>query len=362
MSYAPALPPTLEDEHGDTLRFPAAEPLEMAVTNRFLYRRREFITLLGGVAIAWPLAVDAQQPAMPVVGFLNHAPPNAALAAAFRKGLSETGFVEGQNVAIEFRWANNEFDRLPALAADLVSRHVAVIATPLSTPAALAAKAATTTIPIVFGIGTDPVQTGLVTSFNRPGGNITGIAGMSWELAAKRLGLLHELLPKATRFAVLVNPNSHETNEPFLKDVHAAAAAIRTQSDLLSATNNREIDTAFATVVGERADALLVAPETLFLSRRLQIVGLCLRHAVPALYPWREAVEIGGLMSYASSIADLNRQTGIYTGRVLKGETPAELPVMRATKIEFIINLQTAKTIGVDIPPTLLASADEVIE
>jgi putative tryptophan/tyrosine transport system substrate-binding protein len=280
--------------------------------------------------------------------------------AAFRKGLSEIGYVEGQNLAVEFRWANNQIDRLPELAADLVRRRVAVIATPSSTPAALAAKAATATIPIVFGVGTDPVQIGLVASFNRPGGNITGIGLMNFELVGKRLGLLHELLPRAARFAALYDPN--EGRDAFIKDVETSAATLGRQIEFLSASSSRDIDAVFAALTQKRVDGLLIAPQALFLDRRGQIVGLTLRHAVPAIFPWREAVEIGGLMSYATSLPDHYRQVGIYVGRVLKGEKPGDLPIMRASKFELVINLQTAKTIGLDVPATMLASADEVIE
>jgi putative ABC transport system substrate-binding protein len=323
-------------------------------------RRREFITLIGGAA-AWPLAARAQQAAIPVIGFFNHgAPePSAHLVAAFRKGLSESGYVDGQNVAIEYRWGHNDNNRLPELAADLVRRRVSVIA---STSASLAAKAATATIPIVFGIGGDPVQAGLVASFNRPGGNVTGVSVMNWELGAKRLGLLRELRPAAARFAVLVNPDIAVVVEPFVNDVQAAAAAIGREVDVLSARTVRDIDTAFMSLLQKRADALLVSPDQLFNNRRVQLVGLSLRHAVPAIYPWREAVEIGGLMSYGPSFPDQYRQVGIYAGRVLKGEKPGDLPVVRASKFELVINLQTAKTIGLDVPATLLASADEVIE
>jgi putative ABC transport system substrate-binding protein len=274
--------------------------------------------------------------------------------------LSEIGYVEGQNLAIEFRWANNQIDRLPELAADLVRRRVAVIATPLSTLAALAAKAATVTIPIVFGVGTDPVQIGLVASFNRPGGNITGFTLMNFELEGKRLGLLQELQPRGAHFAVLFDPR--EGREAFIKDVEKSAATIGKQVEVLNASSSRDIDVVFAALVQKPTDGLLIAPQALFLARRGQIVGLTLRHAVPAIFPWREAVEIGGLMSYASSLPDLCRQVGIYVGRVLKGEKPGDLPIMQASKFELVVNLQTAKTIGLDLPATMLASADEVIE
>jgi ABC-type uncharacterized transport system substrate-binding protein len=324
--------------------------------------RRNFITLLGGAA-AWPLAARAQQPALPVIGYLYAgAPePTAHLMAAFRKGLSDAGYVEGQNVAIEYRFAQNEFDRLPELAADIVRRRVAVITTPGSTPAALAAKAATMTIPIVFGIGADPVQAGLVASLNRPGGNVTGISSMNLELGAKRLGLIHELVPGAARFAVLVDPNSPAT-EPLIKDVQAAASAIGRQVEVLTASTNREIDTAFASLVPKRVDALVLTPGPLFNNRRVQLATLAVRHAMPTIYSSREFAEAGGLMSYGPSVMEEFRQVGIYTGRVLKGEKPADLPIIRATKFEFVINLQTARALGIAVPPTLLARADEVIE
>jgi len=311
----------------------------------------------------WPLAACAQQPAMPVVGYLyaGSPEPSAIQVAAFRKGLSETGYVEGRNVAIEFRWAHNEIDRLPELAADLVRRRVAVIVTPGSVTPALAAKAATTTIPIVFSSGADPVQSGLVASLNRPGGNVTGFSTMSNEIGAKRLGLLHELLPGAARFAVLVNPNS-PTAELQIKDAQAAASTIGRQVEILYAGTNSEIDTAFASLVQKRADALLVSSEGFFTNRRVQLVTLAARHAVPAIYHVREFAEAGGLMSYGPSQTDQWRQVGIYVGRILKGEKPADLPVMRPTKFEFIINLQTARLLGITVPPTLLAIADEVIE
>jgi putative tryptophan/tyrosine transport system substrate-binding protein len=325
-------------------------------------KRREFITLLGGAA-AWPLAARAQQTGMPVIGFLRPGSPepNAHLVAAFRKGLDETGYVEGRNVAIEYRWAHNFIDRLPELAAELVRLRVAVIATPGSTAAAAAAKSATTTIPIVFSAGGDPVQTGLVASLNRPGGNITGASSMSGELGAKRLGLLQELVPRAARFAVLVNPNNPLV-EAFVTDLRAAGAATGRQTEVLTASTSRDIETAFAMLVEKRADALLVGPDPLFVSSRMHVAMLAARHAVPAIYPFREDAESGGLMSYGPSNTDLVRQAGIYTGRVLKGEKPADMPILRAIKFELVINLKTAKTLGLDVPAALLARADEVIE
>jgi putative ABC transport system substrate-binding protein len=325
--------------------------------------RRKFLATLGGAAAAWPLAARAQQSSLPVIGLLVAGTPEAyaSLIAAFRKGLNETGFVEGQSVAIEYRWANNENNRLPELAADLVRRQVAVIVTPVST-AALAAKAATTTIPVVFSAGADPVQAGLVASLNRPGGNFTGVYFLAAALGAKRLGLLHELRPEAARFAVLVNPNNPVTAETMIKDVTAAAATIGRQIEIITAGSYREIDTAFAAVVQKRADALLVMPDPMFLTRRVQLATLATRHVLPAIYPGREFVEAGGLMSYGSNQTERFRQVGIYTGRILKGEKPADLPVMQATVFEFVINLQTARALGLEVPPTLLARADEVIE
>jgi putative ABC transport system substrate-binding protein len=326
-------------------------------------KRRNFIALIGGAAAAWPLAARAQQPAIPIVGYVHPDSPQtvAGLLAAFREGLSETGYVEGQNVAIEYRWAENDLSRIPELVADLVRRRVAVIATPGSSVAALAAKAATTTIPIVFSLGLDPVQLGLVASLSRPGGNITGVNSMSNELVAKRLGLLHELLPTATRFAVLVNPKN-PTTESLKKDVEAAAAAIGVQIDFFTASTGVDIDAAFASLMQWRADALLVHPDNLFINRRVQLVTLAARHAVPAIYALRPDAEAGGLMSYGTKLADAHRQAGVYTGRILKGAKPADLPVVQPTKFEFVVNLQTAKTIGLTVLPTLLARADEVIE
>jgi ABC-type uncharacterized transport system substrate-binding protein len=325
-------------------------------------KRRDFIALIGGAA-TWPLAAQAQQAAMPAVGFLGLGSPEAfaSLTAALRKGLSETGYIEGQNVAIEDRFAYNKLDRLPALAAELVDRRVAVIAAVGGTSPAVAAKAATSTIPIVFAFGGDPVQLGLVASLNRPGSNVTGVTTMGGEVAAKRLGLLHELRPKATLFAVLVDPHSPLT-EPTIRDLQAAAAAIGRQIEVLIAGTNRDIDMAFESLLQKRVDALVVAPEALFRDRRIQLLTLASRHAVPTIYPTRDYAEAGGLMSYGANFTDIVRQTGIYAGRVLKGEKPADMPVLQATKFEFLINLQTARALGIEIPPSLLALADEVIE
>ena len=325
-------------------------------------RRREFITLLSGAA-AWPVVADSQQ-AIPVIGFLHSA--SAATFAehipAFLKGLNEAGYVDGQNATVDYRWAEGHNETLPALAADLVRRRVAVIVTPISTPAALAAKAATSTIPIVFVIGADPVKIGLVASLNRLGGNATGINDIGVQLGAKRLALLHELLPNAVRFAVLVNPNNPGITEAYVSELQAAASAIGRQIEVVTASTNSGIDTAVATIVRMRADAFLISPEALFVTRRVQLLTLAARHALPALYHRREFTDAGGLMSYGSSLAEQFRQTGLYAGRILKGEKPAEMPVQLPTKFEFVINLQTAKTIGIDIPPALLARADEVIE
>jgi len=326
-------------------------------------KRREFIWLLGGAALAWPLGVRAQQSAIPVVGFLNAGSPEpyANQTAAFRQGLSETGYVEGRNVAIEYRWAEGGIDRLPTLAAELVRRQVAVIVTPGNAEAARAAKAATASIPIVFSTGADPVQAGLVASLNRPGGNVTGVTGMNGQLGPKRLGLLQDLLPGAGRFAVLVDPNS-ALRESLITDLRTAASSIGRQLDVLIASTDRDIDAAFATLVQERAEALLVSPGVGLLDRRGQILALAARHRVPVIYPTRVWTEAGGLMSYGSSFTDLFRQAGIYTGRVLKGEKPADLPILRSTKFEMVINLKTAKALGLEIPDKLLALADEVIE
>ena len=326
-------------------------------------KRREFITLVGGMVIAWPLAARAQQPAMPVIGFLHPGSPEAFAnpIAVFRKGLSETGYVDGQNVTIEYRWAHNDYDQLSGLAADLVRRRVAVIVTLIGMTSALAAKAATTTIPIVFSAGTDPVQAGLVTALNRPGGNVTGIVGLTAELGAKRLSLLHELLPGAARFAVLINPKTVGT-ETLIKDVQSAAATIGRQIEIFTASTNRDIDAAFPSLVQKRADALMVGADPMFVDRRVQLATWAARHMLPAVAVGREFAEAGILMSYGASNTDRYRQVGIYAGRILKGEKPADLPVMQSTRFELVINVQTAKVLGLDIPPTLLARADEVIE
>ena len=325
-------------------------------------RRRELIFTLGGAAAAWPLAVSAQRPAMPVIGFVNAGSSDAPLAAAFRKGLNEAGYFEGQNVTVEYHWLEGQFDRLPVLMADLVRRRVAVIATPAGNFAALAAKAATTAIPIVFGVSEDPVKLGLVASLARPGGNLTGINFFSTELEAKRLALLHELVPKAVRIAVLVNPANVPATESALRDIPDAARAIGLQIQVLKASTRSEIEAAFATLVRDRADALHVAGDVFFTSRRVQFATLAAHHRIPATYPSRQAVEAGGLMAYAADRVDMLRQVGAYTGQILKGAKPADLPVLQSTKFEFVINMQTARVLGLEVPPTLLARADEVIE
>jgi len=326
-------------------------------------KRREFISLLGGAAAAWPLAARAQQPAMPVVGFLHSASPepNANRVAGFRKGLGEAGYVEGQNVAIEFRWAAGQDDRLPDLVGDLIRRRVAVIATPGSTPASLAAKTATTTIPIVFAIGSDPVAMGLVASLNRPGGNVTGVSFQSVELMAKRLGMLRELAPGANRFVALVNPNTAYA-EAEVKDLQTSASALGLPIEILRAGTGREIDAAFANLVQNPGGALLVGPDAVFNNRRAQIVTLAARNALPAIYFAREFAEIGGLMSYGPNVVNAFRETGIYVGRVLKGEKPTDMPVEQPTKFELVVNLNSARALGIAIPNTLLSLADEVIE
>jgi putative ABC transport system substrate-binding protein len=327
-------------------------------------RRRELIRLLGAATAAWPLTAGAQQTAVPVVGVLDSISPDSVreYLAPFRQGLGEAGYVEGQNVAIEYRWAQGRYDRLAELASDLVRRQVNVIAVPSSTPASLAAKAATTTIPIIFSVGNDPVQLGLVASLGRPGGNATGINFFIAELAAKRLDLLHELVPGAARVAVLANPTDAIRTKSYVRDVEAAGRAIGMQIHVLHASSIGEIDAAFTTVVSERMDALFVVPDSFFANRRVQFATLAARHVIPASYGQRDYVEAGGLMSYGTSLADARRQVGFYTGRVLKGEKPAELPVLQPTRFELAINLTTAKALGLNVPPTLLGLADEVIE
>jgi putative tryptophan/tyrosine transport system substrate-binding protein len=324
--------------------------------------RREFITLLGGAAAAWPLAVRAQQ-ALPVIGFLHFASSdgNPDRLRAFREGLKEAGFAEGENVAIEYRWAENQVDRLPMLAADLVRRRVAVISA-ISIPAAFAAKAATVTLPIVFVATEDPVKLGLVASLARPQGNLTGINFFASELAAKRLELLLELVPGATRVAVLVEPGNSEGTASTLRDVEAAARGTRLQIQAFNTSSSSDIDAAFEGFVRERPDALLVANAPFFTDRRVQLALLAALHRLPAIYPWREFVEAGGLISYGASLRDAYRQVGVYTGRILKGAKPADLPVVQSTKFELVINHQTARILNLTVPPTLLATADEVIE
>jgi len=325
--------------------------------------RREFIFTLGGAAAAWPISARAQQPAMPVIGFLQPSSPETygPFVAAFRRGLTEACCTEGQNVAIEYRWAEGRYDRLPVLAAELVRRHVAVIVTPGSTPATLAAKAATSTIPIIFAVGSDPVEIGLVASFNHPGGNLTGIALLDTELAAKRLELLQELVPHALVLAVLVNPSS-PTARSEMRRLDSAAHLLGRQILFLNAGNEREIDTAFATMVQRQAGALLVLTDAFFISRRDQIAGLAARKAIPVMYPRREFLSAGGLISYGNNLLDALRQVGAYTGAVLKGAKPSDLPVLQPTKFELVINLKAANALGLEIPPQLLALADEVIE
>ena len=327
--------------------------------------RREFITLLGGAAAGWPRAARAQQPAMPIVAFVNPAerdgiPPR--YVAAFRKGLSDTGYVEGQNVAVEYHWLEGRYDRLPAMMADLIRRQVAVIATPGGSPTALAAKTATTMIPIVFGVAEDPVSIGLVANLARPGGNATGINFFLGELVAKRLGLLHDLVPQAARLAVLVNPANALTAEATLRGVPEAARTLGLQVQSLNASTASEIDAAFSIMVRDRADALFIAPDAFFASRRVQFATLAARDRIPTSCPNREMVEAGLLMSYGANVADMFHQVGIYTGSILKGTKPADLPVLQSTKFEFVINLQTARALGIEVPNSIQLLADEVIE
>jgi len=331
---------------------------------RFNYlRRREFITLVGGGAIAWPLAAPAQHQPMPVIGFLHSASPGplAHLVRAFRQGLNEAGYVEGKNVAIEYRWAEGQNDRLPAMAADLVRRQVTVIAAP-TLSAVLAAKAATTTIPVVFEVGDNPVELGLVTSLNRPSGNLTGVTSLNTQVGPKRLELLQELVPTASIIALLVNPTNPKLSEPLSRDLQAAARSLGLQLHVVHASTDRDIDIIFATLVQLRTDGLVIANDAFFVNQIDQLAALSVRHAVPTIFATREFAAAGGLASYGTSLTDLFRQVGVYTGRILKGEKPTDLPVQQATKIELIINLKTAKALGLTVPLTLLGRADEVIE
>jgi putative tryptophan/tyrosine transport system substrate-binding protein len=325
-------------------------------------KRRDFMTLIGGAAAAWPFAARAQQ-AVPVIGFLHPGSlgERIHLLTALREGLRARGYLEGQNVTIEYRWADDQFDRLPALVAELVRRRVSVIATPAGTVAALAAKSATTTIPIIFGSENDPLKAGLVASFNRPEGNATGVYFLSDGLAEKRLGLIRELLPRANLIGLLLNPNDPLT-DVITTEVQQAASTVGQRIEVLHASSSREIDAAFASLLQKRAGALVLGAGPLFFTRRVQLVTLATRHAVPAVYVSREFVQAGGLMSYGTNLAEMWRQVGDYVGRVLKGTNPTDLPVMQSTKLEFVINLQTARTFDLEIPPSLLARADEVIE
>jgi putative ABC transport system substrate-binding protein len=325
-------------------------------------RRREFIAGLG--AAAWPLAARAQGEVLPVIGYLGGASPNlfASRLRAFRQGLSETGYVEGRNVAIEYRWAEGHYDRIPELIADLVRRQVAVIATPGTTPAAEAAKSATTTIPIVFVTATDPVAAGLIGSLSRPGGNLTGVAALALELGPKQLQLLHEMVPTATSIALLVNPTGATVAETQTRDMQATAPTLGLKLHVLHASTARDFDTVFATLSQLRASGLVIGSENLFTSQSKQLAGLALRHAMPAIYFDREFAAAGGLMSYGAGITDMHRLAGVYTGRILKGEKPADLPVQQVVKVELAINLKTAKALGLTVPLPLLGRADEVFE
>jgi ABC-type uncharacterized transport system substrate-binding protein len=325
--------------------------------------RRAFIALVGGGA-AWSLGARAQQPAMPVVGFLGAGSPDTYVLylAAFRRGLGESGFVEGQNVAIEYRWAEGQYDRMAELATDLVRRQVAVIAVPGSPPGARAAKAATSTIPIVFSVGDDPVRAGLVASISRPEGNATGINFFTGEVVAKRLALLHELVPGVNRIAVFINPSDPSRAELLRGEVQVAARDIGLQVQILNPSTPSEIDAAFAAVVREQAAALLVGPDAFYNTRRVQLATMAAHHSIPTAFAVREYVDAGGLMSYGTSLADMYRQVGVYTGRILRGAKPAELPILQSVKFELVINLQTARMLRLEVPPSLLARADEVIE
>jgi putative tryptophan/tyrosine transport system substrate-binding protein len=324
-------------------------------------QRRHFITLLGGAAAAWPLGARAQQPRMPVIGFLYAGSPGLAPMAPFHQALAESGYVEGQNVTIEYRYAAGQYNKLPELAADLVRRQVSVIVATPNPVAPLAAKAATATIPIVFAVAIDPTKLGLVDSLNHPGGNATGVNYFISELVAKRMGVLHELVPTAARFGVLINPNE-PSSESFRKEVITAASTIGVHPDFVEATDAKEIEAAFTTFVHNRDDALIVLPDTLFANQRVQIVTLAARHAIPGIYAVREYVEAGGLISYGTRLAEVYRQVGLHTARILKGANPADLPVVQMTRFDLVINLRAARALGLEIPPGVLAIADEVIE
>jgi ABC-type uncharacterized transport system substrate-binding protein len=327
-------------------------------------KRREFITLLGGTAVVWPIAARAEQPALPVIGYLGTESPDvfAGRLRAFHQGLSETGYVEGMNVAIEYRWAENKFDRFPALLADLVGRKVTVIAAVTGTPPAFAAKAATTAIPIVFATAGDPVALGLVASLARPGGNLTGVATLTVELGPKQLEVLRELVPTATIIALLVNPSNPTNAERLSRDLQAAAYTFGLELPVVHASTERDFDAVFASLPRLRAGALVIGSDPFFNSRSRQLAALALRHAMPTMFPFREYAMAGGLVSYGNSFADAHRQVGVYTGRILKGEKPSDLPIQQSAKVELVINLKTAKALGLTFPPTLLGRADEVIE
>jgi putative ABC transport system substrate-binding protein len=327
-------------------------------------RRREFLGAVGGVAVGWSLEALAQQPTLPVVGFLRNTSPDEAthLVVAFRAGLSETGYVEGRNVLVEYRWTSGQTNRLPAMAADLVNRQVSVIVALGSTPAVHAAKAATSTIPIVFMLGTDPVKLGLIASLNRPGGNLTGVINLNMEVARKWLETLHQLIPTTTVIAVLVNPRNPASTEGYVRELETAARTLGLHIQVVHASSPGDFDAAFAGIGERHAGALVIVADLLFMSNIEQLAALSLRHALPAIFPFREFVAAGGLASYGTNLADTYRLGGVYTGRVLKGEKPADLPVQQATKVDLVLNLKTAKALGLEVPPTLLTRADEVIE